>query len=294
LALLIVLLVSLPSAVAAQSIPEAGVPEAGGELRNHGNMISWNMCNGANLDYCHTGGSNGPGVDLWQAMQNDPVRPLAVGTQEMCTNSFQFLRGQLLAANWGYGARFWISNHPDANCEQHGNGMFWGGGDCGTTACIIREAWDAQGQNPDEHDDRGVVCGHGAFPAFTACSSHLSAQDGNAYWRHLQANEYRYLVSYINATEPAFAMGDFNMVPDDAFFNAWYNDWDEGDGCTPSDCGRNTFSRNGTKLKLDYGWVSESTHFIRYSAHIVDTVRVAPLHDWESDHHIYYFYPEAR
>lgn len=118
---------------ASQSIPEAGVPEAGGIIRAEPNMIIWNMCNGAGQEQCGTLGSNGPGVDLFRAMENDPVRPLAVGTQEMCKASFHFLRGQLLASSWGsaYGARTWRSNEPNSDCEWHLNGMFWGGGDRG-------------------------------------------------------------------------------------------------------------------------------------------------------------------
>ena len=58
----------------------------------------------------------------------------------------------------------------------------------------------------------GYSCGRGGFPAFWACSAHLtSLNDGVAT---SQAYEYRNAVNFLRLLQPAStAAGDFNLVP---------------------------------------------------------------------------------
>jgi len=262
--------------------PERSEPVAYSHNASLPHMDTWNICNSAS--HCPDLGED-KGQRVWDRVTESPVPTAAVALQEICKSDstgdhYETYDTLLAAFTWaGYKANWHVAQPNAANCDNLGVAVFWAGG-CYNNACRIDQRFTLQ--DPGDSEERYNVCGRAAFPAYMACSTHL---DDDHYYASRQASdEYTPLLAYMNASVPAFGMGDLNLEPFDTALDVLWFYWHESDGCR-STCWRNTFvsESTGNAKKLDYIWIPKSSHCIEHDVQIVNGAT--------SDHHFLRGYP---
>ena len=239
------------------------------------NVITWNMCNGQSAP-CNNDATDLPARDLVNAVEDAQFKPMAIMLQEVCLASRVYLFNELTPL--GYSSAYINSNTMSSRCKEHGNVVMWLGGCYGGTAssCSARAYYPAGDQHANDDDTRGWVCGRGAFPSFTSCSTHLTQKSDQVAGQ--QSERYRTLVSfYAGITPMTNAGGDFNIVGPNGV-QYWHQAWLESD----DPLWRATHQSEG---KIDFIFTPRSQCRPRL-AELVDTIR--------SDHHRLYGYPKAQ
>lgn len=209
------------------------------------NVLTRNMCGGF--------GPCGPDMNQpwWTAylyINYSSARPRAVMLQEICQPQMSSLN-QVLPQLGYTGAKYWSNENASAECDNHGNAVFWQGGSGGSPPS------GSYGVQTGEDDKRGYVCGVAASPIFLACSTHLSANNDTAAGQ--QAGQFLQKLDWKNLNSgPTIGAGDFNLDPKQvseipAQYGAYAPRYREGGYSGP------TFDVTGINVptvKLDYVW----------------------------------------
>ncbi len=208
------------------------------------NVFDWNMCGG--VSNCSSNMDN-PWLEAWYSVYFSPTRPRAATFQEICRDQFSNLNAYMQTL--GYTGQKYYSNHPNSACHDHGNAVFWKGGNAYSASAAYSNV-------SGESDVRGWVCGQAQNPAYLACSTHLAANNDNIALS--QAGEYRDQLNWKNANRgKTYGGGDFNLTPgqgvNSKFGGAGYV---EG---APS--ALTWHAGNGLQDKLDYVWVPSFNHW---------------------------------
>ncbi len=180
------------------------------------------------------------------------------------------------------GAKYWSNENINSACINHGNAVFWQGGNANNASTF---AYSTQG---GENDVRGYVCGQAASPLFLASSTHHAALGPNSGVRAQQRTELRTKLDWKNANSgPTIAGGDFNAVPQDMAI--FYPTYQEGGS-------EETFSAQFTpNQKLDHILIPPFNHWcITHGGGTTQDVWPNPLAEFAgddtSDHLMYWSY----
>jgi hypothetical protein len=246
-------------------------------------FMDWNMCGVV----CNNG-SLAPADDLANSvLDRYPYYPSGVTVQEICERQWVRLKDRLYPSSASYWSlpTFYYSQQDKPGCGVNGapgpfgNAVFWrvGYGEYKTGTY-----WNQDGTNPEK---RTIVCGRSTSPAFWTCSTHLI---NNSSIAQLQSEEaFSFLNLLDDGPYDAFMGADFNLFPNNAYLDRWYNRYWDADG---------NYRTFGTQYghwwrytqyktantKPDYLWFTGLTHCIRHDAYIQDVQR--------SDHHLYQGY----
>ncbi len=94
--------------------------------------------------------------------------PTAITLQEVCQPQMESLNSHL--QQLGYtGAKYWSNENASAECDNHGNAVFWQGG-----SGRFDTGRYPEGMQANEADKRGWVFGQALTPLYVACSTHLT------------------------------------------------------------------------------------------------------------------------
>jgi hypothetical protein len=185
-------------------------------------------CTSSDSQHCPPGGSGVQQANALLAIAfNGTMYPVSIMVQEICSHS-----AWVQLRDWLTYQGYQNAEHRDdegapgdtvcgTSTRWFGSAVFWVGG-CyggqGSPQCRSRIEYPSSMQASGE--ERGFVCGRGAFIDYWACSSHLTFNTvGQA---QLQAEHWRVSVNLLRLLQPAALVGgDFNLIPsqDTAFEN---------------------------------------------------------------------------